>query len=186
MSRGLSGAQNTSLSGKEVCFMYFIKINHDTDPVLFWQGVGEYIDSSDTYYGTDGMLEFATVSEELDLAENEYTVSLAGFNTDILNIIKNEDHEGLEVEIKIGVFDSNLDIIGSLKTVKRGTISHITTTSEQKVTKVTVYIAGMNNRLALNKIKYHNDTDQQTKQPGDTIFENMAREAGAEDVWKFN
>lgn len=183
MSRSLSTEQKNAAASSQYRALYFAKFD-GADPFLVWQGIGEFVDGDDTYIGADGNLVLQNISENLDLGEEGFDVSLSGFNNDVKALLGDVDHANYTCTLKLGIFDENWDLIGDLFTVKQGVVSHMASTSTRESTTISATISSNNFKLSRSLKLTHSDTDQRSLHPGDTIFVNMAANSGRVYTWK--
>lgn len=119
MPRGIDSAFETDIEDGKYQFCMAVAITNisGNDNLLLSNGIKEYTSTVDPYVYTPAgsLLSISSVDENTDLGTSGITIQLSGCDNDLVELSRDAEFQGSQVNVHIFQLDENLDHIASIR-----------------------------------------------------------------------
>lgn len=173
MSRGLTSAMTTALSGRKVRPAMLVELEFDSGTDHLWTGYGDLPWDSKTWTGGGDVMSVRPFSESTDIRANGASVVLSGIPSARISIALSEDYQGRTATLYLAVIDDSGAVIADpIQFSGRMDQMNI----EEDGQTATIALSIESQLVDLNKSREfrYTDQDQRIDYPNDKGFEYVA------------
>jgi hypothetical protein len=167
----------------------FFRLGLDPDPFRMWLGIGDCeagIDAEDgdgeIYTGAGELLNVPAFQQLINGVAERVQFSLSGVSQRVAQMASSEsdDVKGVFLNIGLGVFDENWQMIDSPVWLRKWTVDYLSIARDQQTNADAVYTVSLSARSLFTNRKrpalaFFTDEDQQRRSSGDKFCENTLR-----------
>ena len=182
MAREITPAATTAATAPVVRPLALVRMVFDSGVVTLWTGRGDLVWNSETYTGVGGLGRIGAIDEGADQQAYGIAFTLSGVDAAFVSIALDEDVQGRECRVWLGLFDDALALVadpvevfsGRLDTmsVKLGSEGVIEVTAESRMID-----------WQEPRERRFTDADQRECYPGDAGFEFLNETVDKEVLW---
>lgn len=135
-----------------------------------------------TYVGVGGIASVAVAEETTELKSTRLVCELNGLDSTYIALVLAEQYFGRDASYGLAVLDSSYKVVGEPIILFKGYISMMNINLEEKA-KITVEIESILADWERPRVMRYNDNTQETIDPTDDGFNNVAKNVHKEVVW---
>lgn len=183
MSRDLTTAFKTAITGEVVTPVVLTEAFFDSGTIRFWNGLGDFVYDGDTYTGSGNLLEVSQITETSNLEARGASFTLSGLPSSLIAIALAEDWQGRTITQRFAPLDANGDAIADPFLFFSGECDAMDI--EEAGSGANIKIAAENDILTLKRKSERRRTpeDQKIDYPTDSFFDQVAALQSLDIVW---
>lgn len=171
MSRNLTAAMVTEVTGTTLTPVFFVKFEFDSGAVRFWSGLGDKTFNAEVYTGSGDLFAIAPPEETQQLKATNANFTLSGIPSSIISLALAEPYQGRLVTLWFAVLDDAGAIVADPFAQFKGRMDIMEIQDQGDTAAITVSAESILVDLERPKIKNYTDEDQQSVFSGDRFFE---------------
>lgn len=183
MSRTLSSGMQTAVEADLVRPIVLVICAFDSGDLNLWNGIGTLTVGSVDYVGAGTLLNIGEIAESSELQANGITVTLSGITDPLLSKARDEDYQGRELTVQLGVMDAANAVISSPVTVFSGFMDTMVINDSAETATIQVNVENRLIEFERTRIRRYTAEDQKIDYPNDKGLEFVAEMAEKEIVW---
>lgn len=163
MARDLTGGMITEVTGTNIEFVLFLKLEFDSpNELFFWTGIGDQDFNGDTYNGVGDLLSIEEVEETELLKASGVTFQLSGISSSILSVALAENYQERIATLYFGAFDSSKNLVSDTFQLFSGRMDIMIIESNGE--QLTVSLSVENRLIDLERPKIRRYTTEEQKE----------------------
>lgn len=183
MSRGLESGMLAATTADVVRPILLVQCDFDSGNLNLWGGIGDLTVDSVTYVGAGTLLTISSVNESTELTASGVTVTLSGVTEPLISKARDEDYQGRELKILLGVMDSTNSVIDDPVIIFSGFMDVMTIQDAGETATIAVQVENRLIEFQRNRVRRYTAEDQKLDYPTDKGLEFVAEIAEKEIVW---
>lgn len=177
MSRNISTALVTALTGDAVELFVAVELFFDAGTLRLWSGTGDKVLGGNTYTGTGSLLSVGGIEESDGLTAAGANITLNGVDTSIVSLAIQEPYQNRACRILVGSGSNSFEVFSGFMD---------TMTIEDTGDTCQINISVESRLILLDRkvpLRYTQET-QNTLYPGDTFFSKVTSLQDKKVSWK--
>lgn len=179
MTRSLTTSVSTAI-GQEVVEPFFaVDFDFASGPLYLWSGYGDLVIGSKTYLGAGQLMNISTVEETTEIEAKGATITLSGIPSSFLSLALDEQYQGRECRIYLGIMSSPSDYME----IFTGELDQMNIAEDASTSTIAVTAENVLIKLERPVVRRFTNQDQQSRYPGDLGLEFVASLQDKEIYW---
>jgi hypothetical protein len=183
MSRDLTAAHKTAITGDTVTPVILVVLEFDSGTLRFWNGVGDFVYNSNTYTGTGNLLRVSEITETQKLEARGLSFELSGMPSSIISIALSEDYQDRPISMLFAPLDATGAAIADPYTYFKGKADVMAI--DEGAETATITMTAESDLISLNRPSERRRTpeDHKIDYSADTFFDTVAALQDLQIVW---
>ena len=182
-SKTIASGTASASSASTIHPVIFVKLQFDGGNVNLHTQLGDIAFGGDTYIGIGSLGGIGGMDETSDLSRTPVTLTLSGIPNDIISILLAEQYQGRLATLFLGYLDlTTRTLVDTPVILYRGNID----TADFQIDKNSSVALSVESRFAAwdkPVIRRYNNSDQQSRFPGDKGLQFIEQSADKSVVW---
>ena len=104
MPRQMSAAMLSAIQSQSIAPALFLTATFQTGPIYVWSGYGQIVWNGQTWLGMGSLGNVSMIEEGVNVQARGITLSLSGFDSNLLGLVMNELVNGSPATLYLGLF----------------------------------------------------------------------------------
>ena len=184
MSRGLDQTFKGIINSEYIKPALFVKASFSSE-LRIWSGHGSAYINGTRYDGAGELLSVGTVQENSDLGTSGLTVSLSGCDNQIVNAMRDEEFQGNELIVYLGVLDDVAGVrsVAATTTFFKGFMDNATYVQNGETITIQISVENHLARLSRTNTRLYTAKDQKNVFPNDLGLDYIESIAEQKLIW---
>lgn len=183
MSRSLTSGMQTAVTADLVRPIVLVQCAFDSGNLNLWNGIGTLTVSSVDYVGAGTLLSIGEIAESSELQANGLTVSLSGITDPLLAKARDEDYQGRELKVLLGIINEDGTVSVDPVVVFSGFMDTMVLNDGGETATIQVTVENRLIEFERTRVRRYTAEDQKIDYPNDKGLEFVAEMAEKEIVW---
>jgi hypothetical protein len=155
----------------------------DSGNLNLWNGIGNITVDSVDYVGAGTLLSISAISESAELTANGITVALSGVTEPLISKARDEDYQGRELKVLLGIINEDGTVSVDPVVVFSGFMDTMVLNDGGETATIQVTVENRLIEFERTRIRRYTAEDQKIDYPNDKGLEFVAEMAEKEIVW---
>ena len=183
MSRSLTSAMQSAVTADLVRPITLVQCAFDSGNLNLWNGIGNITVDSVDYVGAGTLLSISAISESAELTANGITVALSGVTEPLISKARDEDYQGRELKVLLGMINEDGTVSVDPVVVFSGFMDTMVLNDGGETATIQVTVENRLIEFERTRIRRYTAEDQKIDYPNDKGLEFVAEMAEKEIVW---
>jgi len=183
MSRSLTSAMQSAVTADLVRPITLVQCAFDSGNLNLWNGIGNITVDSVDYVGAGTLLSISAISESAELTANGITVALSGVTEPLISKARDEDYQGRELKVLLGMINEDGTVSVDPVVVFSGFMDTMVLNDGGETATIQVTVENRLIEFERTRIRRYTAEDQKLDYPNDKGLEFVAEMAEKEIVW---
>lgn len=183
MSRSLTSAMQSAVTADLVRPITLVQCAFDSGNLNLWNGIGNITVDSVDYVGAGTLLSISAISESAELTANGITVALSGVTEPLISKARDEDYQGRELKVLLGIINEDGTVSVDPVVVFSGFMDTMVLNDGGETATIQVTVENRLIEFERTRIRRYTAEDQKIDYPNDKGLEFVAEMAEKEIVW---
>ena len=183
MSRSLTSAMQSAVTADLVRPITLVQCAFDSGNLNLWNGIGNITVDSVDYVGAGTLLSISAISESAELTANGITVALSGVTEPLISKARDEDYQGRELKVLLGIINEDGTVSVDPVVVFSGFMDTMVLNDGGETATIQVSVENRLIEFERTRIRRYTAEDQKIDYPNDKGLEFVAEMAEKEIVW---
>lgn len=183
MSRSLTSAMQSAVTADLVRPITLVQCAFDSGNLNLWNGIGNLTVDSVDYVGAGTLLSISAISESAELTANGITVALSGVTEPLISKARDEDYQGRELKVLLGIINEDGTVSVDPVVVFSGFMDTMVLNDGGETATIQVTVENRLIEFERTRIRRYTAEDQKIDYPNDKGLEFVAEMAEKEIVW---
>lgn len=181
-SRDLADGTRIASAASTIHPVVFVKMRFDGGNVNLHTELGDIAFNGDTYNGVGKLGGIGAMEENSDLSRTPISLSLSGLPNDLITILLSEQYQGRLATIFLGYLDLSTRILVATPTIIYQGNMDTANFSIDQTFSISLSVESRFAAWETPLIRRYNNSDQQSRYPGDTGLE-FITQAADKTIW---
>jgi len=155
----------------------------DSGNLNLWNGIGNLTVDSVDYVGAGTLLSISAISESAELTANGITVALSGVTEPLISKARDEDYQGRELKVLLGIINEDGTVSVDPVVVFSGFMDTMVLNDGGETATIQVTVENRLIEFERTRVRRYTAEDQKIDYPNDKGLEFVAEMAEKEIVW---
>lgn len=183
MSRSLTSAMQSAVTADLVRPITLVQCAFDSGNLNLWNGIGNITVDSVDYVGAGTLLSISAISESAELTANGITVALSGVTEPLISKARDEDYQGRELKVLLGIINEDGTVSVDPVVVFSGFMDTMVLNDGGETATIQVTVENRLIEFERTRVRRYTAEDQKIDYPNDKGLEFVAEMAEKEIVW---
>ena len=183
MSRSLTSAMQSAVTADLVRPITLVQCAFDSGNLNLWNGIGNLTVDSVDYVGAGTLLNISVITESAELTANGITVALSGVTEPLISKARDEDYQGRELKVLLGIINEDGTVSVDPVVVFSGFMDTMVLNDGGETATIQVTVENRLIEFERTRIRRYTAEDQKIDYPNDKGLEFVAEMAEKEIVW---
>lgn len=183
MSRSLTSAMQSAVTADLVRPITLVQCAFDSGNLNLWNGIGDLTVDGVDYVGAGTLLNISAISESAELTANGITVALSGVTEPLISKARDEDYQGRELKVLLGIINEDGTVSVDPVVVFSGFMDTMVLNDGGETATIQVTVENRLIEFERTRIRRYTAEDQKIDYPNDKGLEFVAEMAEKEIVW---
>ena len=183
MSRSLTSAMQSAVTADLVRPITLVQCAFDSGNLNLWNGIGNLTVDSVDYVGAGTLLSISAISESAELTANGITVALSGVTEPLISKARDEDYQGRELKVLLGIINEDGTVSVDPVVVFSGFMDTMVLNDGGETATIQVTVENRLIEFERTRVRRYTAEDQKIDYPNDKGLEFVAEMAEKEIVW---
>lgn len=183
MSRSLTSEMQSAVTADLVRPITLVQCAFDSGNLNLWNGIGNLTVDSVDYVGAGTLLSISAISESAELTANGITVALSGVTEPLISKARDEDYQGRELKVLLGIINEDGTVSVDPVVVFSGFMDTMVLNDSGETATIQVTVENRLIEFERTRVRRYTAEDQKIDYPNDKGLEFVAEMAEKEIVW---
>lgn len=183
MSRSLTSEMQSAVTADLVRPITLVQCAFDSGNLNLWNGIGNLTVDSVDYVGAGTLLNISAITESAELTANGITVALSGVTEPLISKARDEDYQGRELKVLLGIINEDGTVTVDPVVVFSGFMDTMVLNDGGETATIQVTVENRLIEFERTRVRRYTAEDQKIDYPNDKGLEFVAELAEKEIVW---
>ena len=183
MSRSLTSEMQSAVIADLVRPIRLVQCAFDSGNLNLWNGIGNLTVDSVDYVGAGTLLNISAITESAELTANGITVALSGVTEPLISKARDEDYQGRELKVLLGIINEDGTVTVDPVVVFSGFMDTMVLNDGGETATIQVTVENRLIEFERTRVRRYTAEDQKIDYPNDKGLEFVAELAEKEIVW---
>lgn len=183
MSRSLTSEMQSAVTADLVRPITLVQCAFDSGNLNLWNGIGDLTVDGVDYVGAGTLLNISAISESAELTANGVSVGLSGVTEPLISKARDEDYQGRELTVLLGVINEDGTVSVDPVVVFSGFMDTMVLNDGGETATIQVTVENRLIEFERTRVRRYTAEDQKIDYPNDKGLEFVAELAEKEIVW---
>lgn len=183
MSRSLTSEMQSAVTADLVRPITLVQCAFDSGNLNLWNGIGDLTVDSVDYVGAGTLLNISVISESAELTANGITVALSGVTEPLISKARDEDYQGRELKVLLGIINEDGTVSVDPVVVFSGFMDTMVLNDGGETATIQVSVENRLIEFERTRVRRYTAEDQKIDYPNDKGLEFVAEMAEKEIIW---